>query len=101
MALLGAAPVVGAVVFGHLGFGADGGGVEEELGALHGETAGGLGEPLVPADAAADFSDGGVEDHEAGVAGAEVEFLFVAGALGDVGLAVDAEHAAVGVHHGE
>jgi hypothetical protein len=36
---------------------------------------------------------------EAGVAGPEVELLFVAGPIGDVALAVDAQQRAVGVHH--
>ena len=72
--------------------------VEQELGALQAHDARGLGEPLVPADGDADPPDRGVPDPEARVAGVGVDLLEAAGrALGDVGLPVDAEDAAVGV----
>ena len=77
---------------------ADGGGIENQLRAAQCQTPGRLREPLVPADAHADFSIGGVPDPEARVAGGEIEFLLVVVVVGDMGLAVDAQELAAVQH---
>ena len=78
---------------------ADGGRVHQDVGALQGHGAGGLGIPLVPADADADPAEAGAPDLEAGVAGTEIVLLLIAGAVRDVALAIDAQGLAVGVQH--
>ena len=84
--------VLGFSVLGFLaGVPADGGGVEEELGAVEGGEAGGLGEPLVPADEDADAGVAGVPGAELAVAGGEVELLVIKRIVGDVHLAIDAD----------
>ena len=89
--------VLGVAVLGFFrGMPADGGGVEENLGALQRGEAGAFGEPLVPADQDADLAVGGVPGAEAGVAGGEVEFFVVERVIGDVHLAIDAFDRAVG-----
>src|ERR1019366_811767 len=76
---------------------ADAGRIEEELGAEEHHRARRLGEPLVPTDADADGRELRLPRAKPGVAGAEVELLFVAGAVGDVALAVDAQEVAARV----
>ena len=97
MAALHALPGVARVVVRHRRVAADGGRVQQHLGALQRHAPRALREPLVPADADADARVGGVPDAEAGVAGREVVLLLVAAGVGDVALAVDAEERAVGV----
>ncbi len=101
MALHRALPVAAAVQVRVLRFAADGGGVEQHLGALQRHRPRAFRKPLVPADRRAEPAEAGVEDLEAGVAGVEVELLLIARPVGDVALAVEPEHAAVGVDHGE
>ena len=79
---------------------ADGRGVEEYLGTHEGGDAAGFGVPLVPADEDADGGELGLEDLVAEVAGGKVEFLVVAGVVGNVHFAVFAEVGAVGVDDG-
>ena len=83
-----------------LGEPTDGGRVEEDLRAAEGGEARGLGVPLVPANEHADVAVRGPPGAETQVAGGEVEFLLEARVLGDVHLAVLAEHGAVGVDDG-
>ena len=78
---------------------ADGGGVEEDLGALHRGQARAFGKPLIPADQRADRRDLGLPRDEAGVAGREVELLVEQRIVGDVHLAIHAHQRAVGVDH--
>ncbi len=77
---------------------ADGGGVENYVGAAEGGEAGGLGIPLVPADEDADAASLGFPGAVAEVAGSEVKLFFESGVLRDVILAVFAEELAVGVN---
>src|SRR5688572_5043381 len=77
--------------------GADGGGIEQDVRALHGGEARGLRVPLVPADEGADAAEAGVERLEAKVARSEVELLVEARVVGDVHLAVLAQQGAVRV----
>ena len=82
--------------------GADRGRVEEDFGAHQHHRARGFGIPLVPAHADAERRLVRTAPHfEAGVARAEIEFLLVAGAVGDVALAIDAGDLAVGADHRE
>src|SRR5271169_2373986 len=69
---------------------ADGGGVEENLRALQGGQARGLGIPLVPTDQHADLAIAGLPGAEAEVAWSEVELLVIERVVRDVHLAVDA-----------
>ena len=82
-----------------MGLRADGGRIEQDVGAGEHHGARRLRVPLVPADADADGAELGVPRLEARVAGAEVVLLLVAGPVGDVALAVDPEERAVGVGH--
>ncbi|MNN49795.1 hypothetical protein D3C81_1643450 [compost metagenome] len=77
----------------------DGGRIHQDVGALQRHGAGALGVPLVPADADADAAETRAPDLETGVAGTEVVLLLIAGAVGDVALAIDAQGLAVGVQH--
>uniref|UniRef100_A0A0N4ZLB6 PE-PGRS family protein n=1 Tax=Parastrongyloides trichosuri TaxID=131310 RepID=A0A0N4ZLB6_PARTI len=97
--LHGAPPRGGGVQGGVMRLAADGGGVEQNLRAQQRHAAGALGEPLVPADADADAAEAGVPDLEAGVAGAEVVLLLIAGAVRNMALAIDAHQLAVCVDH--
>src|SRR5690606_10288685 len=97
MALLDALPVITRGDARIMRLAADGGRVEQQLGAHQRHAARAFGEPLVPADAHADLGVAGLPDLEAAVARIEVVLLVVAGAIRDVALAVDAEQAAVGV----
>ena len=76
---------------------ADRGRVQEHLGAEQRHAARRFGEPLVPADADADRAVPRVPHPESGVARREVVLLGVAGPVGDVALAVRAEHRPVGI----
>jgi len=81
-----------------LGFGlhpADGGGVDEDVGALEAHDAGGFGEPLVPADKHAERAGRGLDGLEARVAGDKVVLLVKGGVVGDVAFAVQPGDAAV------
>ncbi len=99
VALHGAAPRQGGVQVGIVRLGADGGGVEQHLGAHQGHGPGGFRIPLVPADADAQATEAAVPDLEAGVAGAEIVLLHIARPVGDVAFAVEAHERAVRVHH--
>jgi len=99
VALHDALPVPLAVDRGIARLRADRRRVEQDLGALEGHGAGGLGEPLVPADADADRRVRRAPDAEAGVAGIEIELLLIARAVGNVRLAIEPELPAVGVDH--
>jgi len=76
---------------------ADGGGVEDYIGARHGGEARGFGIPLVPADQGGDASEFCVEGAEAEVARGEVEFFEEERIVGDVHLAIETEERAIGV----
>ena len=75
---------------------ADGGGVEQDIRALERHGPRHLREPLVPADADTDAADRRIPDPQAQIAGGEIELLLIALAVGNVGLAIEAEDA-VGV----
>src|SRR5690606_11116270 len=75
---------------------ADGGRVEEDFRALQRHAASSFREPLVPADAHADFRVTGVPHLEAGIARVEVVLLVVARAIRNVAFAINPEVAAVG-----
>ncbi len=75
---------------------ADGGGIQQQLGAGQRHQARGFRIPLVPAHQHAEAADGGVDRLEAEVARGEVELLVEARIVGDVHLAVLAGDAAVG-----
>ena len=74
---------------------ADGGGIEEDLGALQRGEARAFGIPLVPADERADAAVRRVDGLESEIAGREVELLVVERIVGDVHLAIDADDGAV------
>ncbi len=99
MALHGPPPGVAGVQARVVGLGSDGGGIEQGFGAHQGHGAGGLRIPLVPADPDAELAGLGVPHAKARVAGAEIVLLLIAGPVGDVALAIDAEQRAVRVGH--
>jgi hypothetical protein len=76
---------------------ADGGGVEEDVGALEGGEARAFGIPLIPAHEDADAAEGGIEIAEAEVAGREIELLEVERVVGDVHFAVQPGDFAIGL----
>ena len=78
---------------------ADGGGVEENLGALHRGETGAFREPLIPADQRADRRHLRLPRDEAGVAGREIELLVEQRVVRNVHLAIDAHQRSVGVDH--
>src|SRR3546814_15392789 len=78
-----AAPEAAGVEVRIVRLGADGGGVEQDFRAHQHHRAGGFGIPLVPADADADRAVAGLPYLEAGIAGAEIEFLRIARTVGD------------------
>ena len=78
---------------------ADGGGVEEDAGSVHGGEAGTFRVPLIPADENADAADGSVPCAEAAVAGSEVVFFLELGVVGYVHLAVGTEERPVRIDH--
>jgi len=92
--------LLGAVLGFFGGMPADGGGVEEDIGALEGGEAGAFGVPLIPADEDADAAKGGIEVAEAEVAGGEVELFEVEGVVGDVHLAIEPGDFAIGIEDG-
>ena len=75
-------------------------GIEDHLGAVHGELAPAFGEVPVVADIDADLAERGLEHRIADVAGLEVELLAEAHDVGDVNLSELAEVTPVGVDHG-
>jgi hypothetical protein len=83
---------------GVMRFAADRGRIEQHLRAHQHHRPCGFGIPLVPADADAQRRRA-VPHLEPGIAGAEIEFFLIAGAVGNVALAVHALDAAVGVDH--
>ncbi len=101
MALLHALPMVAGRDARIVRLAADGGRVEQQFCTHQRHAAGGLGEPLVPADGHADPGVAGVPYLEAGVARVEIVLLVVAGAVRDVALAVDAKQPAVGIDDGD
>ena len=92
-------PQPGCVETGIVRLVADRGGIEQHLGPHQHHRPRRLGIPLVPADPDADGRASGAPGLEAGVARPEVEFLLIAGAVGDVALAVDAGHRPVRRDH--
>ena len=74
---------------------ADGGGIEQDVRALHGSEARRFRIPLVPTHQHAQTAELGVEVFEAQVAGCEVEFLEEKRVIGNVHLAVEAQQVAV------
>ncbi|MNQ20819.1 hypothetical protein D3C85_339160 [compost metagenome] len=97
MTLLHALPVIarrnGLVVR----LAADRGWVKQNLRALQRHAACGFREPLIPANAHADFCVAGVPHFETGVAGVEVILLVVARAVRNMAFTINPEVAAVGV----
>src|SRR5690606_31677482 len=81
MALHDALPVAGGIELRIVRLGADGRRIEQDFRALQGHGAGGLREPLVPADADADAARPRLPDLEAGIARREIEFLRIAGSV--------------------
>src|SRR6185437_10983486 len=81
--------------------GANGGRKEKQLRAQQGHGARGLRKPLVPADADPDPPEARRPDLEARIPGAEIALLLVAGAVGNVRLAIDPEGGAVGIQDGD
>jgi len=79
---------------------ADGSGKKEDFRTAQCGEAGGLGIPLVPADANADFCVSGLPGTEAKIAGSEEKFLVEERVIRDVHLAVFAEVAAIGINDG-
>jgi hypothetical protein len=94
-------PVLQRGGVGPVDVGSDGGRVKQDLRALEGQDARGLGEPLVPADQGPDTAMAGLPDVEAGVAGIEIVLFGIAGGVGNVGLAIGAEIGAARVDHDE
>ena len=84
---------------GIAGLGSNGAGVQQQLRAVQHQAAGHLGKPLIPADGRPDSTKGGREHQKTAVARVEVELLLVAGAVGDMALAVAAQALTVGVDH--
>ena len=79
---------------------ADGGGVKKHLRAAQGGEPGGLGIPLIPADADADGGMPRVPGEEAEIAGREVEFLVKERVIRDVHLPVAAQQFPAGIENG-
>ena len=73
--------------------------IHQHFGAHQRHRTGRFGEPLIPANADTDTAMARVPDLETGIAGAEVVFLLIAGAIGNMAFAVDAHRAAIGVDH--
>ncbi|MCY1390754.1 hypothetical protein D9M71_55770 [compost metagenome] len=82
-------------------FATDRGWVEQHFGTQQGHAACALREPLVPADANADFGVMSLPDLEAGIARVEVVLLVVAGAIRDMRLAINPKVTAIGVDDGD
>ena len=97
MALLYALPVLARGDARVMRLTADGRRVKEDFRAHQRHAARALGEPLVPADADADFGVGGIPYLEAGIAGVEVVLLVVTRAVGNVAFPINAEVAPIGV----
>src|ERR1035438_1338639 len=76
---------------------ADGGGVEQNLGALQRGQARGLGIPLVPTDQYADLAVAGLPGAETEVAWRKIELLVIERVVRDVGLAIHAQERAVSI----
>ena len=74
-------------------------GIEQNLCAHKGHDPGGFGVPLIPTDADAEAADPGVPDAETRIAGAEIVLFLIAGPVGDMALAIDAEGRAAGIDH--
>ena len=89
-----------AVIVGHRRLGPDGGGIKQHLGAQQRHGAGGLGKPLIPADAQTHPAHRGVPDPEPGVAGREIVLFLIARRLRDMAFAIGPKHAPIGVDHG-
>lgn len=95
VAALDVLPVRARIDRGVVRLAADGRRIEQDFGARERHCARAFREPLVPADADADACVGRVPDFETRVARREIVLLGIAGAVGDVRLAVDADGAAV------
>ena len=76
---------------------ADGGGIEEHLGALQRGKPRGLGIPLIPADERAHAAKGRIHGLKAQIAGRKVVLLVVERIVRDVHLAVDAGDGPIGI----
>jgi hypothetical protein len=90
MALHRPPPHPAGIEIGVIGFGADGGGIEQQFGAHQRHHPRAFGIPLVPADADADACAEHVPHLEAVVAGAEIVLFLIARPVGNVALAVGA-----------
>src|SRR3990172_9508135 len=90
-------PGLGGAVPGPVRLGADGRRVEEYLGAFKREDPRYFGKPLVPANPDSDDPVAGGKDRIAEVSRGEVELLVILRSVGNVGLAVLPELAAIGV----
>src|SRR5690606_10907063 len=101
MTLHGALPMVARINAGVLWLGADRGRVENQFGTHQRQCARCLREPLIPADADADAAVAGMPDAKTGIARRKELLLLIAGTVGDMRLAVDAEQTAVGVDDGD
>src|SRR3546814_3268065 len=101
MALHRAAPHAASVEVGVIGFRSDRGRIKEQFGAHQRHRARGFGIPLVPAHADADPRAKDVPDLETGIAGPEIIFFLITGAVGNVALAIQAHDRAVGADHRE
>ena len=99
MALHGPLPVAGAVHIQN-GLAPDGCWIQDKISPRDGQAARRLREPLVPADAHAHPAILGIKHFETGIAGREIKLFLVIVVIRDMGLAVDAQQAAVGVQHG-
>src|SRR3546814_3534679 len=84
MALHRAAPHAASVEVGVIGFRSDRGRIKEQFGAHQRHRARGFGIPLVPAHADADPRAKDVPDLETGIAGPEIIFFLITGAVGNV-----------------
>src|SRR6185437_16997175 len=97
MPLHGALPLQVGVEGGVVGLRADCRRIKEDFGTLQNHSAGAFRIPLIPADADADAAVLRRPGFEACVAGAEVILLLIAGAVGDMALAIDAEDFTVSI----
>src|SRR5262249_32716279 len=94
-------PMTPAVQARSLALRTRGGPVEQDLRPLQGHAARAFGKPLVPADAHADAAVRGGPDAKAGIPGVEIVLLLIAGTIGNMGFAIEADLTSVAVddHH--
>ena len=80
-------------------FAAYGCGKEQHLRSPQSQSTGGLGKPLIPADADADFAESGFPDSKAGVAGGKVKLFLIEVIVRNMRLPIDAQKASVSIQH--